>query len=133
MLVAVLLAGLICIVAVHFKIVTQLTPADPDAFNNLGAVYLNGKNYFPAIEQFKKTIALNSGYVNAYSNLGRCYYLTQQYQAAIDIFNKELTIDPRNGRDIPYIALSYQKMGKMDLALKYEAIAKKVYADFKLE
>ena len=119
--------------AVHFKIVTQLTPADPDAFNNLGAVYLNGKNYFPAIEQFKKTIALNSGYVNAYSNLGRCYYLTQQYQAAIDIFNKELTIDPRNGRDIPYIALSYQKMGKMDLALKYEAIAKKVYADFKLE
>jgi tetratricopeptide (TPR) repeat protein len=118
---------------VHFKIVCDLMPNDPDAFNNLGAVYLNGKNFAKAIDQFKKTIALNPNYMNAYSNLGRCYYFTQQYQPAIDIFNKELSIDPKNGRDVPYIALSYQKMGKMDLARQYEAVAKKIYADFKLE
>lgn len=119
--------------AVHFRIVTQLTPNDADAFNNLGAVYLNSKKFAQAIDQFKKTISLSPNYTNAYSNLGRCYYFTQQYQAAIDIFNKELTIDPRNGRDVPYIALSYQKLGKMDLARQYEAVAKKVYSDFKLE
>jgi len=119
--------------AVHFYVVTQLTPNDADAFNNLGAVYLNSKNFPKAIEEFKKTIQLNPSYTNAYSNLGRAYYFTQQYQPAIDIFNKELTIDPKNGRDVPYIALSYQKMGKMDMARQYEAVAKKIYSDFKLE
>lgn len=119
--------------AVYFKNVTQLLPNDADAFNNLGAVYLNGKNYNLAIEQFKKTIALNPKYVNAYSNLGRCYFFTKQYQAAIDIFGRELNLDPRNGRDIPYVALSYQKLGNMEMARQYEVIAKKIYADFKLE
>ncbi len=118
---------------VHFKVVCDLTPNDADAFNNLGAVYLNSKNFMKAIDQFKKTIALNANYVNAYSNLGRCYYFTQQYQAAIDIFNKELKIDPKNGRDVPYIALSYQKLGNMELARQYEAVAKTIYSDFKLE
>jgi tetratricopeptide (TPR) repeat protein len=119
--------------AVHFKIVSELMPNDADAFNNLGAVYLNSKMYMQAIDQFKKTIALKPGYINAYSNLGRCYYFTKQYQAAIDIFNKELTMDNKNGRDVPYMALSYQKLGNMALAIQYEAIAKKIYADFKLE
>jgi len=119
--------------AVHFKIVSQLMPNDPDAFNNLGAVYLNSKKYTAAIEEFKKAISLNPKYANAYSNLARCYYFSGQYAAAIDIIGKELSIDPKNGRDIPYIALSYQKLGKMDLARQYEAIAKKVYSDFKLD
>ncbi len=119
--------------AIHFKIVTQLMPNDPDAYNNLGAVYLNSKNYALAAEQFKKTISLNQGYVNAYSNLGRCYYFLKQYQAAIDLFNKELTMDPKNGRDVPYIALSYQKMGNMQKAKEYEVVAKKIYSDFKLD
>jgi hypothetical protein len=44
-----------------------------------------------------------------------------------------LNLDPRNGRDIPYVALSYQKLGNMEMARQYEVIAKKIYADFKLE
>jgi hypothetical protein len=45
--------------------------------------------------------------------------------------NKELTID-KSPRDIPYIAMSYQKMGNMAKAKEYEAIAKQFYSDFKL-
>ncbi len=119
--------------AIHFKIIADAAPNDPDAINNLGAVYLNGKKYPQAIEQFKKAMGINPNYLNAYSNLGKAYYLSQQYQAAIDILNKEMSISPNGARDLPYIALSYQKMGKMDQARQYEAMAKKVYSDFKLE
>jgi protein O-mannosyl-transferase len=119
--------------AVHFKQVVDLQPNDPDAVNNLGAAYLNSKKYPQAIEQFKKSISLNQGYVNAYSNLGKAYFLSGQYQAALDIFNKELQLDNKNPRDIPYMAMCYQKMGNMPEALKYEAIAKQFYADFKLQ
>lgn len=119
--------------AIHFKIIADAAPSDPDAINNLGAVYLNGKKYPQAIEQFKKAMGINPNYLNAYSNLGKAYYLSQQYQAAIDILNKEMSISPNGARDLPYIALSYQKMGKMDQARQYEAMAKKVYSDFKLE
>jgi protein O-mannosyl-transferase len=116
-----------------FKQLITMKPDDVENYNTLGAVYLNTKRYPPAIEQFRKAISVNQGYINAYSNLGRCYYLTAQYQAAIDIINKELQLNPKNGRDIPYIALSYQKMGNMEMARKYEAIAKQVYKDFKLD
>jgi protein O-mannosyl-transferase len=118
--------------ALYFMQVAQQTPNDADAVNNVGAVYLNGKQYAKAIEQFKKAISINPNYINAYSNLGKAYFAAQQYEQAIDILNKELQLNPKNGRDIPYIAMSYQKLGKMDLALKYEALAKQVYADFKL-
>jgi len=119
--------------AMHFKVVAQLKPQDPDAANNLGAAYLNAKKYQPAVEEFKRSISLNPGYVNAYSNLGRCYYFTQQYQAAIGAFTKEFTMDNKNPHDIPYLALSYQKLGKMAEAKQYEALAKRFYSDFKLE
>ena len=118
---------------VQFANILAMKPNDPDALNTLGAAYLNTKKYPQAIEQFKKAIAVAPGYINAYSNLGRACFLSGQYQAAIDVLTKELSIAPQNGRDIPYIALAYQKLGNMPLAKQYEAAAKKVYSDFKLQ
>ena len=118
---------------VYFKRVLTLMPNDPNVINNLGAVYLNGKKYAQGAELFKKSIELNPGYINAYSNLGRCYYLLGQYGPAIEVFTKELSIDQKNSvRDIPYIALAYQRMGNMEMARQYEAVAKRIYSDFKL-
>ena len=118
----------------HFKQVVALSPGDPNAIHNLGAAYLNGKKYALAIETFKKMLEMTPNYLNAYSNLGRAYFYSEQYDLAIQTFNKELSIDPNNGvRDIPGIALAYQKMGNMDMARKYEAIAKSHYPDFKLQ
>jgi tetratricopeptide (TPR) repeat protein len=114
--------------------VMLLSPGDPNAVHNLGAVYLNGKKYALAIEQFKKTIEMSPNYLNAWSNLGRAYFYSGQYDAAIQTFNKELSIDPKNGiRDIPGIALAYQKLGNMEMAKKYEAEARSHYPDFKLQ
>ena len=109
-----------------------LNPQDANAVNNLGAIYLNTKNYPAAIAQFKKSLELNPNYVNAYSNMGRAYYFSQQFGPAIEAFVKELSMDPNAFKDIPYLALSYKAAGNMELAKKYEAAAKQHYSDFKL-
>ena len=118
----------------YFKKILAINPNEPNAINNLGAIYLNTQKYAQAAEYFKKAVTLNPTYINAYSNLGRAYYFNGQYQAAIEQFSKEVSLDQKNGvRDIPYIALSYQKLGNMAEAKKYEAIAKQYYSNFKLQ
>ena len=118
----------------YFNKVLQMSPDEPTTLEYLGATYLNGKKYPQSLAIFKKLIALNPNDLNAYSNMGKAFYFSQQYAPAIETFNKELSIDQRAGlRDLPYIALSYEKMGNMDAARKYEAMAKQVYSNFKLE
>ncbi len=118
----------------YFNKVLQMSPDEPTTLEYLGATYLNGKKYPQSIAIFKKLIGLNPNDLNAYSNMGKAFYFSQQYAPAIETFNKELSLDQRSGlRDLPYIALSYEKMGNMDAARKYEAMAKQVYSNFKLE
>ena len=116
----------------YFKKALEFNPNDINALNNLGAVYLKKNNYPPAIEMFRKILAINPNYINAYSNIGQCYYQNKQYDAALEMFTKAVSLDPRDVKDIPYIALCYKGLGKMDLALKYEAIARQYYSNFKL-
>ena len=112
----------------------QRAPDEPNAVTYLGATYLNEKKYPQAISFFKKSIAINARDVTAYSNMARAFYFSQQYDAAIDAVNKELAIDQHSGlRDLPYVALSFEKKGDMANAKKYEAMAKQVYSNFKLD
>ena len=117
---------------VYFKKILAVTPNDPNAINDLGAVYLNTKNYAAAIPQFSKSLALNPNAINTYSNLGRAYFFTNQYQLCIETFTKQLSLDNKQVVNIPYIAMSYQKLGNMQEARKYEAISKQYFSDFKL-
>ena len=118
----------------YFNQVLQRAPDEPTTVNYLSATYFNTKNYPKAIALYKKAIGQNPNDINAWSNIGRAYYYSGQYQAAIDAFNKEIQIDPKVGpKDLPGIALSYQKMGNMEMARKYEAVAKQVDPRFKLE
>ncbi len=116
----------------YFKKALDINPNDVNAINNLGAVYLNSGKIQQAMEVFKKAIAISPGYVNGYSNLGHCYYELKQYQACIDVITKALQLDPKDVKDIPYLALCYKGLGNMPEALKYEAIAKQYYSNFKL-
>ena len=118
----------------YFNKVLQMTPDEPTALTYLGATLLNAKKYPQSIAIFKKTISINPNDLNAYSNMSKAYYFSQQYDLAIATVNKEISLDQKMGvRDLPYIALSYQKKGDMDNARKYEAMAKQVYSNFKLE
>ncbi len=110
----------------------QINPNDFNAANNLGATYLYEKKYQQALDILNKLVAANPNFVNGYSNIGHCYYQMGQYEQAIQALSKAISLDPKDGKDIPYLALSYKGAGKMDMALKYEAIAKQIYPTFKL-
>jgi protein O-mannosyl-transferase len=117
----------------HYKQALATKPNDVPAINSLGVVYLSTKKIPLAIEQFKHAISISPGYANAYSNLGRAYYFAKQYDAAVDILNKAITMEPKNDGDFPILAMCYQQLGKMDLAAKYEEVARQVYPGFKLQ
>jgi protein O-mannosyl-transferase len=117
----------------YFKKAMEMNPNDVNAVNNLGAAYLNAGNIQQALEVFKKTVTMNPNYVAGYSNMAHCYFQLKQYEATIQTVNKALSLDPGDVKDIPYIALSYQAMGKMDLAKQYEAISQRYYPAFKLQ
>ncbi len=116
----------------HFIKAMQQNPGDVNAVNNVGVAYLNTGRVPQAVEMFKKAVAIEPKYVEGYSKMGRAYYQLKQYELTIEALNKALSIDPKDVKDIPYIALSYKALGKMDMAVKYEAVAQQYYRDFKL-
>lgn len=118
----------------YYKLVLQQKPNDPNIINNIGAVMLNQQKYAEAVPYFQKAVQLNPNYFNGYTNLARAYYFSGQYQPAIETIMKEIQLDQQQAiKDIPYIALAYQKMGKMAEARQWEATSKKYYSNFKLE
>ena len=117
----------------EMKYVMSVKPNDPAVANTLGAILLNNKRYPEAIKWFKQSLAIDPNYYTAQSNLSKAYYFSGQYNDAIQSISIELQLDPKNYNDFPYIALSYQKMGDMVNAKKYEAMAQKIYSNFKLE
>ncbi|WP_161499406.1 tetratricopeptide repeat protein [Flavipsychrobacter stenotrophus] len=118
---------------VYFKKALVINPNEANMINNLGAIYLNTKNYPQAIVMFSKSLSLNPNYINAYSNLGRAYFFNKQYDLCIQTISKQLSLDPKQVTNIPYIALSYQALGNLEQARKYEAVSKQYFSDFKLK
>ncbi len=116
----------------YFKQVLNYKPNDAATLNDLGSVYGYAGKLPLAAEQFKKAIAADPTLSQAYSNLGYTYFDMQQYKPAIEYFEKGVSLDNNNRKDIPYIAVAWQKLGEPDSAGKYEAIAQKINPDFKL-
>ena len=116
----------------EFKKAIQENPNDLNAINNLAATYLFSGKYQDALGILTKLVAANPNYQNGYSNLGHCYFQMKQYGLAIEALNKALALDPRDVKDYPYLAMSYKGLGNMAMALKYEAVAKQYYSNFKL-
>jgi protein O-mannosyl-transferase len=116
--------------AVYFRKALALKPNDANCINNLGAIYLNTKQYNLAIDLFQKTLQANPNYLNAYTNLVRSYYNAGRYNETISTVLAEVKLFPKYTGDIPFICLCYKKLGKMDSARKYEAVAKQFYPKF---
>jgi len=118
--------------AASLKAALAIKPNDPNAINTLGAVYLNAQKYPQAIEMISKSLSMNPNNMLGLSNLGRAYYLNNQFPQALEAFSQELAMDPKSPRDLPYMALTYQKMGNMEMARKWEVVARQAYSNFKL-
>jgi len=82
---------------VHDRMAIVINPNNPDALNNLAAIYNIKKEFLQAIEIFKKAIAISSNSLNLASyhyNIGCSYLNLKQTDSAVYHFAKTLELNP---------------------------------------
>lgn len=116
----------------------KLNPRYAEAINNLGTVYYARKSFRRAITQYRRALRLMPDSASMMSNLGTAYFARKDYKDAFAMYQKALAIDPdvfehhstygvllqeRNvderARFHYYMAKTYAKAGRTDLALQY--------------
>jgi protein O-GlcNAc transferase len=98
-------------------------PNDEDGLYYLGRIYYTQNNFPPAIDAFRRLIALDPAHYKAYDNLGLCYEATGRNEEAIAAFRKSQEIAARSdpGYEWPYANLAEMliKQNRPDEALPY--------------
>ncbi|MDE0423248.1 MAG: tetratricopeptide repeat protein [Candidatus Poribacteria bacterium] len=93
------------------------TPADElklkikERYYRSGWVLFGEEQYEKAIEEFKKTIALDSEFKEAYCYLGAVYIEQEKYTKAIEVLRKAIDIDEQFEEAYFNLALAYLKRG----------------------
>jgi tetratricopeptide (TPR) repeat protein len=102
-------------------IINQVLETNPDfymAWNNLGNIYRDLKEYTQAIESFKKSLSLKEDYIIALSNLCLVYLDVNAPQLTIDLAQKTLLTYPSNAFLYSHLAKAYLKLNMIDKAKK---------------
>ena len=74
----------------------KLTPSSAEAYNLLGILYSNEKNYAKALESFQHALSLVPGSTKTRNNLGSLYVAEGKLQFAEEEFRKVLRAEPGN-------------------------------------
>jgi len=78
----------------EFERAIHLNKSYPEAYNNLGALYYNGRRFGSAIKQYKKAIKLSSENASFHSNLGTAYFSQKDFESATREYQRAMQIDP---------------------------------------
>ncbi|MBF0477735.1 MAG: tetratricopeptide repeat protein [Deltaproteobacteria bacterium] len=109
----------------HFQNAQTLKSDYSEAYNNLGIVYVRMGEYDKAIEQFQAAVK-NLLYPTpqyAWCNMGLAYHQKGDYHKAIACYQGALKSTPRFVPALNGIAQSYEKLGKLSLALENYRLA----------
>lgn len=68
-------------------------PGEPRVYERIAWVYAKEKNFPPAIEYFRKALALDPKSFAAYNNLGNIFFLLNDRQQAIENYRKSIEIN----------------------------------------
>jgi Tfp pilus assembly protein PilF len=96
-------------------------PNNSRAYNNLGVVFKERKEFDKAIEQFEKSLRANRNYTAVYYNLGDVQYRLGNYEEAVAYFKRALTgkFNPQLHLDIlNKLGRTYSAMGQTDKAIE---------------
>src|SRR4030095_14602299 len=74
------------------KKASDLRPENPVLWNNLGAQYLEAKNYKEAAPVLEKAVQLQPTFAKAYLNLGSAYRGLKDYDRSLTSYQKALQI-----------------------------------------
>ena len=96
-------------------------PNNSRAYNNLGVVYKERKEFDKANEQFEKSLRANRNYTAVYYNLGDVQYRLGNYENAVAYLNQALTgkLNPQLHLDIlNKLGRTYSAMGQTKKAIE---------------
>jgi tetratricopeptide (TPR) repeat protein len=123
----------------YYERAVKIDPRYAEAINNLGTIYYERKSYRRAVSQYKKALSLMPpNAASILSNLATAYFARKDYKLASEAFEKALELDPNvfeqrstsgvlaQDRNVEerakyhyYLARTYAKAGKTELALDY--------------
>ncbi len=69
----------------YYDKVLEYYPDNAIAINNIGATFMEQKDYESALPYFEKAIRIDDTYVNCYYGLGLCYYKLGRYEGGFNI------------------------------------------------
>jgi tetratricopeptide (TPR) repeat protein len=121
-----------------YRLSLKTDPKYGEAVNNLGTIYYAKKSYRRAIGQYKKALRINPESGSVWSNLAMGYFSRSDMVHAQEALQKALMLDPdvfehrstqgvllqersvgERGKFHFYLAQTYAKAGRNDLAMQY--------------
>ena len=90
---------------------------DPISYYSRALAYDQMGRFEKAIEDYDKSIALNSYFANAYNNRGLDFYEMRQLDRAIADFDHAISLNPAHAAAYYNRGLVFDKMGMLDKAL----------------
>ena len=122
----------------YYEKAVKLNPKYAEALNNLGTVYYARKSYRKAGSYYNKALKITPDSASVYSNLGTSLFARKKYKEASEAYQTALKLDPEvfehrssygtllQERSVEerakfhyYLAKTYAKAGRNDLALQY--------------
>ena len=72
----------------YYEKVLEYYPDNAIAINNIGATFMERKDYEGALPYMEKALAIDDSYANSYYGLGLCYYKLGKLKEAFDVCHK---------------------------------------------
>jgi len=87
----------------------EINPRYSYAYNNLGNIYKNQRNYEEAIKCYKKAVEFLSTYTLALANMGVCYLKIKNYREAFNALERAKEILPTDNNNLSESNKSFLK------------------------
>ncbi|GLB53089.1 hypothetical protein NBRC110019_21290 [Neptunitalea chrysea] len=103
---------------------------DKSAYNNLGNIYKDQKEYEKAIQNYKKAIQIDPNFAYPYNGLGTVYCNQKKYEKAIQYYEKAIKINPDYLTPYNGLGTVYCNQKKYEKAIQYYEKAILINPDF---
>ncbi len=115
--------------AASFKQVIAAQPEDPEAYYNLGTLYLRKNDLRDARRYLDQTVKLRPDYPEAWNNLGMVAAQESQADEAIRNFKHSLSLRPSYAIALTNLGNVYRRQGDLDEAEKLLSRAMEITPD----
>ena len=92
--------------------VNKSSSDNPNTFYQMGRYYQGQNRYDQAIEAYKKTLIIDSGYVEAMNGLGVIYARQKKFSDAISVFKTAIKLTPNAAHILNNLGYAYYLQGQ---------------------